>query len=343
MIVQAIQDLLKKKDLKQDDAHKVMDEIMTGQATPSQIAGFLVALRAKGETVPEIAGCAVSMREASRRLSLHPTPLVDNCGTGGDGRNSLNISTAAAFVVSGAGYAVAKHGNRSISSKCGSADVLEILGVKVDCPLAIVEQSINEVGIGFMFAPLFHPAMKFAMPTRKELGLRTVFNVLGPITNPARAHVQIIGVFDPKMIEVIGKVIGRMGMVAGLVVHSEGWDEITLHGKTQVAEMMNGQVKTYSLTAKDFGLPKVPAKYLEGGDAEHNARIITEILENKNHPAKNVVLANAAALIWITERGFFKKKKFTLKEAVARANESLASGAAFSRLQKMAEVTHTIE
>lgn len=343
MITTAIQDLLKKKDLKEDDAHHAMDDIMNGQATPSQIAGFLVALRAKGETVPEITGCAVSMREASRRLQLRSTPLVDNCGTGGDGRNSLNISTAAAFVVSGAGYAVAKHGNRSISSKCGSADVLEALGVKVDCPLAIVEQSINEVGIGFMFAPLFHPAMKYAMPTRKELGIRTVFNVLGPITNPARAHVQIIGVFDPKMTEVIGKVIARMGMVAGLVIHSEGWDEITLHGKTQVTEMMNGKTKNYILTAKDFGLPKVPTKYLEGGDAAQNSQIIMEILENKNHPAKNVVIANAAALIWITERGFFKKKNFSLKDGVARATESLASGAALSRLKKLVEVTHTIE
>ncbi len=342
MIKETISLLLDNKNLSQKAAYASMKDIMDGQATPSQIAGFLVALRAKGETVEEIAGCALAMRDAARPLSIKTKIIVDNCGTGGDGRHSLNISTAAAFVAAGVGYTVAKHGNRAISSKCGSADVLEALGVKIDAPIAVVEQTINDVGIGFMFAPAFHPAMKHAMPTRKDLGVRTVFNLLGPLTNPAKSSVQLIGVYDQKLTSVVAKVIAKMGHKAGLVVHSHGWDEITLDGPTHVSEFSNGKVKSYKLTHNDFGLPKVSTKYLAGGDAAQNAEALTKILAGDKIPARNVVVANAAALIWIADRAR-GEKGVTLKDAVKKAEHSIDSGAAAKKVQQMAEVSHSIE
>lgn len=342
MIREAIAKLVEKEDLSKQEAAGAMKEIMDGIATPSQVAGFLVALRNKGETVDEIAGCALSMREAARPLALRRTDLVDNCGTGGDGRHSLNVSTAASFVVAGTGLAVAKHGNRAISSKCGSADVLEALGVRVDPPIMVSEQSLNDIGIAFLFAPNFHPAMKHAMPTRKELGIRTVFNLLGPLTNPARVRVQLVGVYKPELTAVIANVLVRMGHLAGLVVHSEGWDEITLHGRTRVSEMFKGKVRNYVWTHKDFGLPKVAVKSLAGGDAGKNASLITEILEGKKHPARHVIVANAAALIWIADRAY-NKSRLTLKDAVACANVSIDSGAALAKCREMARLSQSIE
>lgn len=342
MIKETIAQLLEERTLSQKEAHAAMKEIMDGLATPSQIAGFLVALRAKGETVEEIAGCALAMRDAARPLTLKSNLIVDNCGTGGDGRHSLNVSTAAAFVVAGAGFTVAKHGNRAISSKCGSADVLEALGVKVDPPLAVVEQSINEVGIGFMFAPAFHPAMKHAMPTRKELGLRTIFNLLGPLTNPAKANVQLIGVYEPGLTSVVAQVLSKMGHKAGMVVHSHGWDEITLEGPTHVSEVFKGKVKSYKLTHKNFGLPKISTKQLAGGDAVENAALIDRILEGDKHPARNVIVANAAALIWMAERAM-NIKGTTLISSVKKAEYSIDSGEALKKVRSMAEVSHSIE
>jgi anthranilate phosphoribosyltransferase len=222
MIKDAIASIADGKDLSKSDAYAVMKEIMEGQATASLIAGFLIALRAKGETVEEIAGCALAMRDAAVPLSIKTDRVVDSCGTGGDGKGGLNISTAAAFVAAGAGLTVAKHGNRSVSSRCGSADVLERLGVKLDAPTAATEMSLNEVGIAFLFAPHFHPAMRHAMPTRKELGLRTIFNILGPLTNPAKASVQLIGVYRKEMTKVMANAMAKMGHKAGLVVHSNG-------------------------------------------------------------------------------------------------------------------------
>lgn len=342
MIKEAINKLIETEDLSKQEAYDVMKDIMSGQATPSQIAGFLVALRNKGETVEEIAGCALAMRDAAVPLTLKTNRIVDSCGTGGDGKGGLNVSTAAAFVVAGAGLTVAKHGNRSVSSKCGSADVLEILGVKLDAPSAVIEMSLNEVGIGFLFAPHFHPAMKYAMPTRKELGIRTVFNILGPLTNPAKAGVQLIGVYKKELTKLLANVMAKMGHKAGLVIHSNGWDEITLDGVTNVSEMMNGKVKNYTLTNKDFGLPKVSSSVLKGSDANGNAAIIAQLLEGKRESIEPIVIANAAALIWIYERAY-GKKNFTLKEAVKRAQESLESGAAAKKLKKMAEVSHHLE
>lgn len=333
-----INQLLEKKNLTQKQAFEVMGQIMTGKLTPSQIAGFLVALRTKGETVDEIAGCALAMRGAAQNLNFDESNVLDNCGTGGDGKGTINISTAAAFVVAGAGFVVAKHGNRSVSSKCGSADVLELLGVKVGITPGLVEHSLNVAGIGFMFAPMFHPAMKHAMPTRKELGIRTVFNILGPLTNPARAQVQLIGVYTPKLLNPMAQVLAKMKHKAGLVVHSNGWDEITLDNKTQVAEMLKGRVKTYSLTHKDFGLPRVSSKQLKGGDAATNAKKIIETLDGAKGPLRDVVVANAAALIWIAHKGL-NLGTLSLKEAVKKAELSIDTGQARHKLEKMAQVS----
>jgi anthranilate phosphoribosyltransferase len=317
-----------------------MKDIMAGGATPSQISAFLVALRMKGEKEEEIAGLALAMRDAAIPLTVHPAELVDCVGTGGDEQGGLNVSTAAAFVVAGAGYTVAKHGNRSISSKCGAADVLEALGVRVDSPPVTVEQCINMGGIGFMFAPNFHPAMRYAMPTRKELAFRTVFNILGPLTNPAKTKVQLIGVYKPELTRSLARVLGLMGLKGGLVVHSSGWDEITLHGTTLVSELIKGQVKSYKWTNRDFGLPKVDSKFIKGGDSKFNAALILEILQNKNVPARHVVVANAAALIYIAEKAYHGKN-LPLKEAVKRAEESLHSGQALHKCQQLAELSHT--
>jgi anthranilate phosphoribosyltransferase len=342
VIKDALDLLLSKKDLKRKQAYEAMQEIMTGAATPSQIAGFLIALRAKGEKPEEIAGCALSMRDAATQLSLKTDRVVDTCGTGGDGKCSLNVSTAAAFVVAGAGLTVAKHGNRGISSKCGSADVLEALGVKIDPPVAVVEECLNTAGIGFMFAPSFHPAMKHAMPTRRELGVRTVFNILGPLTNPARAAVQLIGVYRKELIRPIAEVMALMGHRAGLALHSNGWDEITLDGKTDVAEVFKGRIRTYAWTHKDFGLPKVSSKHLAGGDAQANASTIQGILDGQKHPARDVIIANAAALIWIAERAYVNRA-FTLKDAVKRAAASIDTRAALEKCKQMADISRMIE
>jgi anthranilate phosphoribosyltransferase len=342
MIVEAIKKLIDQKNLTQKEAYTAMSEIMQGTATASQIAGFLVALRLKGETIDEIAGCALSMRDAARPLGIKAKLVLDTCGTGGDGRGSLNISTAAAFVVAGAGYTVAKHGNRAVSSHCGSADVLESLGVRLDSALALVEQCINDLGVGFMFAPVFHPAMKNAMPTRKELGVRTVFNILGPLTNPAKAQVQLIGVFKPELALTMAHVMKKMGHKAGLVVHSNGWDEITLEGKIKVVELLKGKIRSYTLTHKDFGLPKVASKHLMGASKEENAEFIMHVLRGSSHPAKNVVIANAAALIWIANRSL-GKNNFSLKDAVTQAQHSIDSGKALSKSVELAQLSHSMD
>jgi anthranilate phosphoribosyltransferase len=339
---QFIAELIERKNLSKTQAYDAMKLIMDGQATPSQVGGFLVGLRMKGETVEEIAGCALAMRDAARPLSLRAPVIVDCCGTGGDGRHSLNVSTAAAFVAAAAGLTVAKHGNRAISSKCGSADVLEALGVKIEAPIAMVEQCLNEVGIGFLFAPAFHPAMRHAMPTRRELGVRTVFNILGPLTNPARASIQLIGVYNQALISVVANVMKQMGHKAGLAVHSNGWDEITLDYPTRVAELLNKRVRTYTLTNRDFGLPKVASKTLAGGDAEFNADAIRKIFAGAEHPARHVIVANAAALIWISERAT-GQKSFSLKAAVKRAQNAISSGAALKKCEQLADVSRTIE
>jgi len=343
MIKEAIARIIDGVDMTQREAYDVMRDILSAQATPSQMAGFLVALRNKGETVQEIAGLAGGMRDSAAPFVVHPKNLVDCCGTGGDGQGGFNVSTSAAFVVAGAGLSVAKHGNRSISSHSGSADVLEMLGIRVDAPIACVENCLNVVGIAFLFAPQFHLSMKHVMPTRRELGIRTVFNILGPLTNPARTRVQLIGLASKELIPVIGKTLALLGHKAGLVVHSHGWDEITLAGPTQVCEMMNGKVKNYIWTNKDFGLPRVGLKDLKGGDPKQNADVILQILNGAKTLMRNVVVANAAALIWISERAYNNQKNLKLKDAVKMAEESIDSGRALKKCQQLAEMSHSMD
>jgi len=339
MIQAAVAKLVEKDDLTFEEAQETMAEIFGGRATPAQIAGFLTALRMKGETAAEIAGCAEAMRKAATRIHAKSAVVVDTCGTGGDKQGSFNISTAAAFVVAGAGFTVAKHGNRSISSQCGSADVLEALGVKVDPGPAVVEKCLNEVGIGFLFAPAFHPAMKHAMPVRKELGLRTVFNVLGPLTNPAGANAQVIGVFSPKLVDVLAKVLAHLGTKHALVVHGAGHDEITLSGKTLAAEIADGRVRKRVITHKDFGLKAVPQGALRGGDKVENAAIIRRIYSGEKGPQRDAVVANAAACILVGARASGRKDVKNLKDARRLAEASIDTGAAAQKLESLARLT----
>ena len=336
MIHPAILKLVEKVDLTFDEARESVSDIFSGQVPPSQVAGFLIALRMKGETVDEIAGAADAMRGAATRIYVPGVSVIaDTCGTGGDKQGSFNISTAAAFVVAGAGFTVAKHGNRSISSVCGSADVLEALGVKIDPPVAVVERCLKEIGIGFMFAPAFHPAMKHAMPVRRELGVRTVFNVLGPLTNPAGANAQVIGVFSEKMVEVIARVLVRLGTRYSMVVHGAGHDEITLFGNTHVADIVEGRIRRRVLTPADFGFKRHAASALRGGDKEENAALLRRIFAGEAGPPRDAVVANAAAAILVASRAAGHRDVKTFMQARVLAEHSIDSGAAKGKLEKL--------
>ncbi len=340
MIQAAIAKLVEKKDLAFDEARESVGEIFGGNAPPSLIAGFLIALRMKGETVNEIAGAAEAMRGAATRIHLDAPVIADTCGTGGDESGSFNISTAAAFVVAGAGFPVAKHGNRSISSQCGSADVLEALGVKIDPGPAVVERCLRDVGIAFLFAPAFHPAMKFAMPVRKELGVRTVFNLLGPLTNPAGANAQVIGVFSPRMVDVVARVLLRLGAREAMVVHGSGHDEITLSGATQAAEIFGGRLRKRVLTPKDFGFKRQAPGALVGGDRLRNAEILRRILRGEPGPERDAVVANAAAAICVAGRAAGRKDLKTFLDARKAAERAIDSGAAREKLGNLATASH---
>lgn len=342
MIVPAIAKLVDRRDLTFDEARESVAEIFGGHVPPSQIAGFLIALRMKGETVEEIAGAAEAMRSAATRIHLPDVSVIaDTCGTGGDKQGSFNISTAAAFVVAGAGFTVAKHGNRSISSQCGSADVLEVLGVRVDPAPSVVERCLKEIGIGFLFAPAFHPAMKFAGPVRRELGVRTVFNVLGPLTNPAGANAQVVGVFSPRMVEVLAKVLVRLGTRESMVVHGAGHDEITLSGNTKVADIRGGRITHRTLTPKDFGFKRVPASVLVGGDKETNADIVRRVLKGEPGPQRDAVVANAAAAIWVAGRAAGRLDLTSLTHGRRAAEASIDTGAAREKLERLADLSNT--
>ncbi|MSS69856.1 MAG: anthranilate phosphoribosyltransferase [Candidatus Latescibacteria bacterium] len=298
MIREAIAKLIDGQHLTQAEAAGVMDEIMSGEATPAQIGAFLVALRVKGETVDEIAGCVAVMREKSTKVNTRHAVVVDTCGTGGDASGTFNISTTAAFVLAGAGLCVAKHGNRAMSSKCGSADVLKALGVNIERSPERVGRCLDEVGIGFLFAPTLHAAMKHAVGPRREIGARTVFNLLGPLTNPAGAKRQLIGVYSPALTEAMAEVLNRLGSERALVVHgADGLDEITLTGETKVSELRDGQVRTYHITPEQFGLRRASAHELRGGDEQTNAQIALDVLKGAEGPRRDIVLVNAAAAI----------------------------------------------
>ena len=330
----AIRMLVDKKSLTRKEAGEVMEQIMQGQATPVQIAAFLTALRMKGETVDEIAGSAEAMRAAAIPVHHDLKLVVDTCGTGGDGQGSFNISTAAAFVVAGAGFHVAKHGNRSVSSRSGSADLLEAVGIPIETTAAVAAACLKDIGLAFLYAPAFHPATKAATPVRRELGIRTIFNVLGPLTNPARPDVQLIGVYEESWVRTIAEVLVAMGCEEGLVVHGDGHDEIVLSGTTLVAEITGGQVCMRTWKPADFGLAPHKAASLSGGTADENAKILMQILEGQPGVFREAVCVNAAALIRAATR-LGQKKTMTLKEAYQAATESIDRKQALGKLETL--------
>ncbi len=322
--------LVQRTDLTEAEAATVMTLVMEGEATPAQIAGLLVALRMKGETVDEITGFARAMRAKAVHITPRRHPLADTCGTGGDRVKTFNVSTAAAFVVAGAGVAVAKHGNRSVTSKCGSADVMEALGVPLDLEPEHVCRCIDEVGIGFMFAPRFHPAMKHAAPVRREMGIRTVFNLLGPLTNPAGATCQLIGVPGPEWGAPLAGVLAKLGAQRAFVVHGScGVDEISVAGETSVHEVRDGAVQSYTITPEDFGMRSAQPEAVQGGDAQTNASLLLGILEGEQGPRRDIVLLNAAAVL--TAAG----ASADLAEGIAVAAQSIDSGAARAKLSQL--------
>ena len=336
MIQEAISKLIEKNNLTLKEAEAVMDEIMSGKATDAQIAGFLVALRLKGETIDEITACAKVMRQkASRIKPKKHKELIDVVGTGGDKSGTFNISTAAAFVVAGAGVPVAKHGNKGVSSKSGSADVLTALGIKIDLEPAQVEKCIDEVGIGYMFAPKFHGAMKYAIGPRKELGIRTIFNILGPLTNPAEAPYELMGVFSESLVEPLAEVLGKLGCKHALVVHGNGLDEITIEAQTKVAEYKEGHVRTFELKPTDFGMKLASLSEIKGNTPEDNAKIILNILNRKEKgPKRDVVLLNAGAAIYTAG------KAKSIQEGINLAKNSIDSGKALEKLNKLKDWTN---
>jgi anthranilate phosphoribosyltransferase len=336
MIKEAITSLISGKSLTMDETAAVMEEIMSGEVTPAQFGAFVTALRLKGETVDEITGLAKTMRSKAVPVTI-AGPLVDTCGTGGDGAHTFNISTAAAFVAAGAGLKVAKHGNRAMSSQCGSADVLEALGVKIDLNAEQVQKCLNEAGIGFMFAPMFHPAMKYAAAPRREIGIRTVFNIIGPLTNPAGAGAQVLGVADETLVEKLAQVLKSLGCRHALVVHGEdGLDEITVTGKTRVCELKDGDIKSYSISPEDFGLSTAGLGSLRGGTLEENADLLRRVLVSIPGPQQDVVLMNAAAVLLAGDR------VETMQQGIDLARKVIDSGKALDKLEQMVECSQSL-
>lgn len=333
-ITQAINAVLQHNELSEADMTSVMRTIMTGGATDAQIGGFLIGLRMKGETVGEIAAAASVMRELASKVTIDVDHLVDTCGTGGDASGTFNISTASAFVAAAAGANVAKHGNRSVSSKSGSADVLEAAGVNLNLTPEQVAQCITQVGLGFMFAPAHHGAMKHAIGPRKEMAARTIFNILGPLTNPAGAPNQVLGVFSEGLLEPMASVLQKLGSRHVLVVHArDGLDEISIGDKTEVAELKDGQIRRFSVSPEDFGLKRRPISEIRADSAENSLAIIRHVLEGEAGPARDIVLLNAGAAIYVA--GVSE----SLKAGVARAAEVIDSGEARNRLDQLVVVT----
>jgi anthranilate phosphoribosyltransferase len=330
MIQEALSRLLDGSSLSREEAREVMGEIMRGEATPAQIGGFLVALRGKGETADEIAGCAEAMREHVLPVRPRREDLVDTAGTGGDQAHTLNISTAAALVAAAAGAAVAKHGNRAVSSACGSADVLEALGFNLELAPERIADSIDELGFGFMFAPTHHPAMRHAAPVRRELATRTVFNVLGPLTNPAGARAQVVGVYAPGLVRTIAEVLARLGARRAFVVHGAGGiDELSPAGPNLVCEVVDGGVVERTIDPEELGIPRCSPEELRGGSPEENAGTIRAIFAGGDGGRRDAILLNAAGAI--AAAGHAED----LREGLARAREALDSGAALERLDAL--------
>ncbi len=349
MLKQAIQKVVSRSDLSEEEMEAAMEVIMTGQATPAQIGAFITALRLKGETIEEITGAARVMRRKATRIrvkddqinidrdeiNLDLETIIDTCGTGGDGTNTFNVSTTTAFVVAGCGLRVAKHGNRSVSSLCGSADVIESLGVNLDVPPAVVEKCLNQVGIGFLYAPALHGAMKHAIGPRREIGIRTIFNILGPLTNPAGANVQVLGVYEKDLTPVLAEVLGKLGSRSAFVVYGEGsLDEISIAGKTQLSELKDGRVDTYTIEPEDFGLPRANLDDIRGGDAQENAGIILSVLKGEPGARRDIVLLNAAAALVAAGRAT------DFPDGITQAAEAIDSGRALEKLEGMKRITN---
>jgi anthranilate phosphoribosyltransferase len=344
----AIRKIVEGRHLSRDEAESVMRGIMSGAATDAQIAAFLTALRMKGETVEELTGFAVVMREKAARVrpstdvaaALSGTEremLVDTCGTGGDATGTFNISTATAFVIAGAGVRVAKHGNRSVSSLCGSADVVEALGIRIDLSAESVARCIDDVGIGFLYAPLLHDAMRYVMLARREMKIRTVFNLLGPLCNPAGANAQVLGVYSENLTETMAQVLCDLGARRALVVHgSDGLDEITITGESKISEVRDGGIRTYYVTPEDFGLRRAPMTQIQGGDAAQNAAVIREVLSGIPGARRDVVLLNASAGLVAGGRSS------SMRQAMGPASASIDSGEALRRLDRLATLTREL-
>jgi anthranilate phosphoribosyltransferase len=336
MIKEAIDKAVRKIDLPEAEMMAAMEEIMGGEATPAQIGALITALRMKGETVEEVTGSARIMRQKATRVNACATTIVDTCGTGGDKLNTFNISTTASFVVAAAGIVVAKHGNRAVSSGCGSADVLEALGVNISVDQEIVEECIQQIGIGFLFAPKLHGAMKYAIGPRREIGIRTIFNMLGPLTNPAGATAQLLGVYDPKLTEMFADVLKNMGTKRAFVVHgTDGLDEVTITGETRVAELKDGLVRTYNIHPKDYVGTTYPLTAIRGGDPTVNAQITRDVLSGKPGACRDVVLINAALAIVAGE------KAADIKEGVRIAADCIDNGSAVKKLQALIEMSNS--
>ena len=335
MIKEAIAKVITKTDLTEAEAETVMREIMQGEATDAQIAAYITALRMKGETVEEITGSARVMREKAVPIKLDARYQVDTCGTGGDMAHTFNISTTAAFVVAASGVTVAKHGNRSVSSKSGSADVLQALGVNIEIPSHRAEECIKDIGIGFLFAPMMHLAMKYAIGPRREIGIRTIFNVLGPLTNPAKVTAQVMGVYAADLTTLLARALGNLGASHAFVVHGmDGLDEITITGRTKVSEFKDGKVEDYFIHPSDFGLATGKAEDLKGGDAKENAAITIDVLRGQKGPRRDIVLLNAAAALAAAGRAT------DLKESITLAAASIDSGAALNKLEQLKSFTN---
>ncbi len=335
MIQQAIYQLLNKEDLTLPMTKSVMEEIMDGNATNAQIAGFITSMRMKGETIDEITACAMVMRRYGRKLA-HEGDVLDIVGTGGDEAGTFNISTVSSLVISAAGVPVAKHGNRSVSSKCGSADVLEALGVKIDIPVEKSEAILKEIGLCFLFAPYYHSSMKYAAPVRKELGVRTIFNILGPLASPAEANLQLLGVYDEKLVEPMARVLANLGVKRAMVVHGhDGLDEVSLSTRSTVCEVNDGRINSFFLDPKQFGFDYCNREELTGGNPEENAEIARRILNGEKGPRREIVLLNSAVCLYMAYN------QITLRECVKLASEMIDSGKAMAQLEAFIRLSNS--
>lgn len=332
MIQEATELITRGKDLSRDEMQVVMEEIMTAKADTPAIISFLTALNKKGETVEELTAAVSVMRKHVTRIRTDKEVVLDTCGTGGDRKGTFNVSTIVAFVASGCGITVAKHGNRSVSSRCGSADILEALGININMSVDRIEKCLDEVGIAFLFAPNLHPAMKYAMPARKQIGSRTMFNILGPLTNPAGATHQLVGVYDRHWLEILAQVLANLGCVHALIVHGiDGLDEITTTAPTLIAEEHNGRLNNYEVAPEDFGFKRARLEDLVGGSAFNNAKILLDVLNGKSGPQRDIVLLNAGAAIYVSD------KAGSIKEGIELAKVSIDSGKALKKLELLKE------